>query len=94
MAELIEEKQAPLEERLGDGIRLPENFHESMPPEKRFKVRVIWLLGRLTYEARLWVPATKAGVPPEQALYGSNVPVMLRAIASTSVQVTRTIAGI
>lgn len=94
MNELIQEKQTPFEEQLGDGVRLPENFHESMQPVDRFRVRVIWMLGRLTYETRLWVPALKAGIAPEEALYGPNAPVMLRAIAAISVKATKTIARI
>lgn len=92
MNEFIEEKQTPFEEQLGDGVRLPENFHESMQPVDRFRVRAVWMLGRLTYEARLWVPAIKAGIAPKKALYGPNAPVMLRAIAAISVKATREIA--
>jgi hypothetical protein len=94
MKELIEEKQTPFEEQLGDGVRLPENFHESMQPLDRFRVRAIWMLGRLTYETRLWVPALKAGIAPEEALYGPNAPLMLRAIAAISVASTKTVARI
>lgn len=93
MKELIEEKQTPFEEELGDGVRLPENFHESMQPLDRFRVRTIWMLGRLTYETRLWVPAVKAGIAPEEALYGPNSPIMLRSIASISVEFTKVIAS-
>lgn len=94
MRELIEEKQAPFEELLGDGVRLPENFHSSMRPQERFRVRVIWMLGRLTYETRLWVPALKAGIAPGEALYGPNAPVMLRTIAAISIEFTKKIAGV
>lgn len=94
LKELIEEKQTPFEEQLGDGVLLPENFHESMQHLDRFRVRVIWMLGRLTYETRLWVPALKAGISPEEALYGPNAPVMLRAIAKISVESTKAIARI
>jgi hypothetical protein len=94
MLELIEEKQIPFEEQLGDGVRLPENFHASMQPLDRFRVRSIWMLGRLTYETRLWVPAIKAGIAPAEALYGPNAPVMLRAIAAISVESTKRIARI
>jgi len=94
MNELIEERQAPFEEQLGDGVRLPENFHESMKPVDLFRVRAIWMLGRLTYETRLWVPALKAGIVPEEALYGPNAPVMLRTIAAISVKATKLVAVI
>lgn len=92
MNELIEKKQNPFEEQLGDGVHLPPDFHKPMQTMDRFRVRVIWMLGRLTYEARLWVPALKAGIAPHQALYGPNAPVMLRAIAAISVKATKTIA--
>jgi len=94
MKELIEEKQTPIEEQLGDGLRLPENFHSSMQPQDRFRVRAIWMLGRLTYETRLWVPALKADIAPEEALYGPNAPVMLRSIAVISVEATKKIVRI
>ena len=92
--EFIEEKQTPFEAQLGDGVRLPMNFHQSMCAVDRFRVRVVWMLGRLTYETRLWVPAVKAGIEPEEALYGPNAPVMLRAIAEISVNATKEIARI
>ncbi|QXG41342.1 hypothetical protein [Pseudomonas viridiflava] len=92
MLELIEKKQNPFEEQLGDGVRLPENFHLLMPPLDRFRVRVAWMLGRLTYETRLWVPALKAGIAPQTVLYGSNPPIMLRDIAEISVNTTKKIA--
>lgn len=94
MNELIEEKQHPIEEQLGDGVRLPQNFHETMSPVDRFRVRIIWMLGRLTYETRLWVPALNAGITPNDALYGPNQPVMLRAIAAISLNATKAIARI
>lgn len=94
MRELIEEKQTPFDEQLGDGLRLPKNFHASLQPFERFRVRAIWLLGRLTYESRLWVPALRAGLSPAEALYGPSAPAMLRAIAAISVESTKKIARI
>jgi len=94
MDELIREKQMPIETQLGDGVHLPESFHESLQPVDRFRVRAIWMLGRLTYETRLWVPALKARIAPEKALYGPNAPAMLRAIAAVSVDATRALARI
>ncbi|MBS0870003.1 hypothetical protein JK156_18640 [Enterobacter ludwigii] len=86
--ELIDVRQSPIEEFLGDGVHFPENFHLSMSLLDRFRVRVIWLLGRLTYETRLWVPALKSGLVPEKALYGPYVPTMLSSIAAISVEYT------
>lgn len=89
--ELIEKKQSPIEEHLGDGVRFPNGFHESLQPMQRFRIRVIWTLGRLTCEARLWVPASKADINPTQALYGKNPPAMLRGIAAVSVKCTQAV---
>lgn len=94
LQELIEEKQKPIEEYLGDNVRLPQDFHTSLSPNERFRVRVVWLLGRVTYETRLWVPAMKAGIAPVQALFGPNPPVMLREIATISVNATQSIVRI
>ena len=92
--ELIEEKQTPIEEYLGDGARLPIDFHSSLHAIQRFRVRVVWLLGRVTYETRMWVPAVKANIAPPDALYGPNPPLLLREIAAVSVTFTRAIAGV
>jgi len=94
LEELIKEKQHPMEESLGDGVRLPKDFYKSMAPIDRFRVRIIWILGRLTYEACLWVPAQNAGIVPVSVLYGANPPLMLRKIAAISVGATKTIAGV
>jgi hypothetical protein len=94
MNELIEEKQSPIEEQLGGGHRLPEDFHKSLPPADRFRIRVVWILARLTYEARMWVPAMQAGVKPHEALYGATAPAMLQAISAISLAATREIVHI
>ncbi|MGF6560268.1 hypothetical protein [Erwinia aphidicola] len=89
IAELIDVKQSPIENFLDDGVHLPENFHALLSSQDRFRVRAIWLLGRLTYESRLWVPALKSGIVPEEALYGTYVPAMLSSIAAISVEYTQ-----
>jgi tRNA isopentenyl-2-thiomethyl-A-37 hydroxylase MiaE len=94
LTDLIENKQSRFEESLGDGVRLPKEFYSSMNSIDRFRVRSVWLLGRMTYETRLWVPALKAGISPEQTLYGQNAPLMLQAIAGISVESTRKIIGL
>jgi hypothetical protein len=86
---LIEHRQHKIEEYLGDGSRLPENFHESLQPIQKLRVRLIWLLGRLTYESRLWVPALKAKLAPQKVLYGSNPPAMLGRVSAACLEVTR-----
>jgi len=90
LAQLIEQRQQKIEEYLGDGVRLPENFHESLQPIQKFRVRLVWLLGRITYETHLWVPALKENLIPNKALYGSNSPAMLGDVSAVCVEITRT----
>lgn len=91
--EFIEKKLRPIEESLGDGVRLPKDFYKSMSHSDRFRVRIIWMLGRLTYEARLWVPALKAGIGPTEALYGPYQSGMLRSISALCLDKTKVIVG-
>lgn len=89
MSQLIEHRQQKIEEHLGDGVRLPENFHTSLQPIQKLRVRLVWLLGRLTYEAHLWVPALKENLVPHKVLYGPNAPAMLSQVSAACVEITR-----
>lgn len=89
LSELIEQRQQKIEEYLGDGVRLPENFHASLQPIQKFRVRLVWLLGRITYETHLWVPALKENLIPQKVLYGTNAPAMLGEVSAACVEVTR-----
>ncbi|MCX7060065.1 MAG: hypothetical protein NTZ11_04115 [Gammaproteobacteria bacterium] len=87
---LIAQVQHPVEQYLGDGIRLPEGLHLSCSAEQKFRIRLVWLLGRVAYESRLWVAAIKAGLQPQRALYGTNQPLLLREVSALCLEVTRT----
>ena len=88
-AQLIEKRQQPIEEFLGDGVRLPEKFHEALQPIQKLRVRLFWLLGRITYESHFWVPALKEKLDPSKVLYGKYAPAMLSQVAAVCVEVTR-----
>lgn len=90
LTQLIEQRQQKIEEYLGDGVRLPESFHESLQPIQKFRVRLVWLLGRITYETHLWVPALKENLIPSKVLYGSNPPAMLGDVSAACIEITRT----
>lgn len=89
LSQLIDQRQRRIEEHLGDGIRLPEGFHESLEPIQKLRVRLIWLLGRLVYETQLWVPALKANLVPSKVLYGPHAPALLTEVSAACVEVTR-----
>jgi hypothetical protein len=89
MSQLIEQRQHRIEEYLGDGVHLPENFHALLQPMQKLRVRLIWLLGRITYESHLWVPALKENLVPQKVLYGPNAPAMLSQVSAACVEITR-----
>lgn len=89
LLQLIDQRQHRIEEWLGDGVRLPEGFHETLTPVQKLRVRLVWLLGRLTYETQLWVPALKSNLVPSKVLYGPRAPAFLSQIAAACVEVTR-----
>lgn len=88
MHDLIENRQHKIEKYLGDGIRLPENFHESLMPIERLRVRLVWMLARITYESHFWVPALKLNLVPDKVLYGNNPPAILSEISAACVSIT------
>lgn len=90
---LIHERQQPIEESLADGVRLPKDFHKALDPVKRFRVRILWVMGRLTYETRWWVPAVKAKLDPVKALYGSSKLSLLGKVADVCVEATKEVCA-
>lgn len=89
LEQLVNERQNPVEEYLGDGTRLPQNFHQRLSPHQKLRVRLIWLLGRLTYECNTWVPALTANLSPSKVLYGQRPPALLAQVSAACVQVTK-----
>jgi hypothetical protein len=91
LAQLIEQGQAPIERHLGDGIRLPENFFEGLQPTQKFRVRLIWLIGRIHYECLLFVPVVKRRLAPAKVLYSPEAPELLSRIAAACVEHTHSV---
>lgn len=89
LSELIGRQQHKIENYLGNGICLPENLAASLDEIQKFRVRLVWLLGRLTYESHLWVPALKQKLSPTKILYGSHPPAMLSQVSATCLSITR-----
>jgi hypothetical protein len=94
MGDLVEKRLFALEQHLSDGIRLPRDFHERLDPIQRLRVRLTWLMGRTTYECALWVPALKAQLNPNHALYGlPPPPKFLLQISAVCLSTTMGICG-
>lgn len=88
LAQLIEQGQEPIERHLADGVRLPENFFETLEPVQKFRVRLMWLIGRIHYECLLFVPVLKNRLVPAKVLYSSEAPELLSRIAGACVEHT------
>jgi len=85
---LIDDRMLKIEEHLGDGIRLPERFWETLSKEYIFRVRLIWLLGRCFYESNLFATATKLRLDPLLSLYGETKTALLTCVAAKCVAAT------
>lgn len=86
---LIDCHMIKIEEQLGDGIRLPERFWETLPKEALFRVRLIWLLGRCFYESHLFAAAIKRRLNPQLALYGEAKTNLLVCVSAKCVTTTK-----
>ncbi|MBC8036742.1 MAG: hypothetical protein H7X89_05960 [Rhizobiales bacterium] len=91
---LIDGRMRPLEKELGDGVRLPDRFWESLNKESTFRVRLVWLVGRCFYESRLFPQAVKRRLNPYQALYGEHKSGLLIDVADKCVSSTKLIISV
>nr|WP_315476242.1 hypothetical protein [uncultured Undibacterium sp.] len=85
----IDSSMMKIEEQVGDGIRLPEKFWETLPKESLFRIRLFWLLGRCFYESHLFAASIKLRLNPQLALYGEAKTNLLVSIASMCVTATK-----
>ena len=57
-----------------------------------FRVRLLWLLARITYEARLFAHAKRERLEPHSALYGTHKPDLLGVVSKLALSATRGLA--
>lgn len=72
-------------ERIADFPELATTFE----PESAFRIRLIWLMGRLTYEAKLYHPAKAASLSPYRTLYADGGTAWLSQASATCMTATR-----
>jgi hypothetical protein len=60
--------------------------YDQRPPTLRLRLRVIWLLCRLTYEGRFYYRAQKARLNPMETLYGLDRPRCLARMVQSAVE--------
>lgn len=88
LSEFISTSMSPIEGHLDDGTRLPKEFHKALDEIPLFRVRLIWIVGRLYYECFLFPRALKERLKPESALYGPDHPQLLSKVAGLCVDAT------
>lgn len=80
-----------MQQHLGDGTHFPEGFHTSLSVLAKFRVRVLWLLGRAFYESHYFVPAVKLRLDPRSVLYSGKSPSLLGKMAGICIAQTRSV---
>lgn len=88
LSEFISTSMSPIEAHLDDGTKLPKEFHKTLDKISFFRVRLIWIVGRLYYECFLFPRALKERLKPESALYGPDHPQLLSKVAGLCVDTT------
>jgi len=91
LRELAESKQHPLEEHLADGKHFTQGFHEQLSVLGKFRVRLVWLMGRAFYESHYFVPAVKLRLDPSAVLYSDSSPALLGRMAGICVENTHAV---
>lgn len=88
-SDVVENKMAQIETTLADDVSLPKGFYETLNADGRFRVRLIWMVGRLFYECICYPPALKERLSPNEVLYGKERPELLVKVAEQCVEATR-----
>ncbi len=75
----------PIEDELID----PETDSDPLPPDTVFRLRLIWLAGRLTYEAAAYQRAKDARLSPIRALYEDGGTAWLTSVSQVCMTATK-----
>ena len=68
--------------------KLPE-FSKAIEPLKAFRVRLVWLTARLTYEAACYPRAKRQRLHPQSALFGPNGPKRLSRLSGLALEASK-----
>lgn len=81
-----------IEELLSERQESAKEFSSGFKPLAAFRIRLVWIVGRLVYEAAAYGRAKKARLDPVRALYGKPPPKWLTEISKIGHEATREIA--
>jgi hypothetical protein len=85
-------KMFRVEDPVLENSELRDEFSKKFSDESRFRVRVIWLLCRLAYEAKSYQRAKDAKLTPQRVLYGNPPTKWLQLVGQVAVEATRAIS--
>jgi hypothetical protein len=80
-----------MEELLPQTEGLEEEFSEGFKPLAAFRIRLVWIVGRLVYEAAAYNRAKTTRVRPARILYGKPAPKWLGEVSKACLAATREI---
>lgn len=83
----------PIEAHLSDRAHEFPEFSVDLEPSSIFRIRLIWIVGRLTYEVKAYHRAKSAHLSPIRALYESGGTSWLKSVATVCLEETRAIIG-
>ena len=80
-------------ELLAEREELAKEFAVQFSPVARFRMTLVWLVGRLIYEAATYGRCKAAKLDPHSTLYGNNRPKWLGDISKVALSASRKIAS-
>lgn len=79
----------PIETFFAERAEKVPGFSKDIEPLKAFRVRLVWLMARLTYEAAFYPRAKRQRLHPQSALYGPNSPKRLSRISGLAMEASK-----
>lgn len=79
----------PTDMLLTNGLYAREDFPDHIEPLPAFRIKLAWLMARLTYEAPLYARAKLKRLDPNSAIYGPNHPSRLSKISRLALQTSK-----
>lgn len=83
-----------VENHIDNGKALSKQFYESLNELQKFRVRLIWMISRLTYECAYYAFVKKERAAPHTVLYGSITPKSMEDVATMAADFTKKVINV
>lgn len=90
----ILEEMNPIEIQLSDGNHIGSDLWKTLPFELKFRIRIIWMVGRFYYDSHLFPRTVKQRMNPITALYGGKANCLLIEISRLCVGASKSVADL